>query len=418
MSVVTRVTAALRSDAISGALLIGAALVALVWANSPLSHSYEALRSFSFGPAALHLNLNMEGWAADGLLAVFFFIVGNELKQELVHGELRDPRRAVLPIAAALGGVVVPALVFLAVNASNSGDAAGGWGIPMATDIAFALAVLAVVGRHLPGPLRTFLLTLATVDDMCAVLVIAVAYTTGLNLAALAAAASGLVLFGYLQNGRGRTVTRLRSAVPGWLLYVPLALMIWALMHASGVHATVAGVVIGLLMRTRARGREAHSPSHQAEEALRPVSSGIALPVFALLSAGVSLSGAGGFWTSTVTWGVLAGLLVGKTVGIFGVTWLTARFTSAHLNPRLAWTDIAGIGVLSGIGFTVSLLIAELSYTDAAQLTEAKGAVLLASAAASLLAAVVLGRRNRHYRRLAQDGPSTQVEAMAAPAPN
>ncbi|MEU6935214.1 Na+/H+ antiporter NhaA [Streptomyces rubiginosohelvolus] len=408
MSAMSRITAALRSDAVSGSLLIGAALVALVWANSPLSHSYESLRSFTFGPAALHLNLSVETWAADGLLAVFFFIVGNELKQELVHGELRDPRRAALPIAAAIGGVAIPALVFLAVNATTGGEAIGGWGIPMATDIAFALAVLAVVGRHLPTPLRTFLLTLATVDDMVAVLVIAVAYTTGLNLAALAAAAAGLAVFGYLQNGSGGAVTRMRARVPGWLLFGPLAVVIWALMHASGVHATIAGVAMGLLMCTRPRAGDTLSASHRTEEVLRPFSAGIALPVFALMAAGVSLSGAVGFWTSTITWGVLAGLLAGKLLGIFGATWLTARFTSAHLNPKIAWADIVGIGILGAIGFTVSLLIAELSYTTEAHLTDAKGAILLASAAASLLAAVILGRRSRHYHRLAQDQGDAQ----------
>jgi Na+:H+ antiporter, NhaA family len=373
-----RITAALRSDVLSGSLLIGAAAVALVWSNSPLAHSYEALRTFTVGP------LSVQEWAADGLLAVFFFIVGNELKQELVHGELRDPRRALLPTAAALGGVAVPALIFVAIN---PGETIGGWGIPMATDIAFALAVLAVIGRNLPTPLRTFLLTLATVDDICAVLVIAIAYTTNLNLLALAAAAAGLTVFGYLQ--------RFRPTMPVKLLLVPLALTIWALMHASGVHATIAGVAMGLLMRTHPRKDEIVSPSHRTEEALRPFSAGIALPVFALTSAGVSLSGAGGFWTSTVTWGVATGLLAGKFVGIFGVTWLTTRLTSAHLNPQLTWTDIAGISLLGGIGFTVSLLIAELSYTGPTHLTQAKVAILLASAAASVLAALVLGRRNR-----------------------
>ncbi|OKJ17802.1 sodium:proton antiporter [Streptomyces sp. CB00316] len=402
MSAVSRITAALRLDAVGGSLLIGAAVLALVWANSPLADSYESLRSFTFGPAALHLNLSVEAWAADGLLAVFFFIVGNELKQELVHGELRDPRRAALPIAAAIGGVAIPALIFLAITATSGGEAMGGWGIPMATDIAFALAVLAVVGRHLPTPLRTFLLTLATVDDMVAVLVIAVAYTSGLNLAALALAALGLAVFGYLQNGSGRAVTRLRTRVPGWLLFAPLAVVIWALMHASGVHATIAGVAMGLLMHTRTRDGETSSPSHRAEEMLRPFSAGIALPVFALMAAGVSLSGAGGFWTSSITWGVLAGLLAGKFLGIFGVSWLTSRFTSAHLNPKIAWADIAGIGILAAIGFTVSLLIAELSYSTDAHITDAKGAILLASALACLLAAVILGRRSRHYHRLTQ----------------
>ncbi|MGQ4474722.1 Na+/H+ antiporter NhaA [Streptomyces violaceoruber] len=402
MSAPSRITAALRSDAVGGSLLIGAAVIALIWANSPLSHSYEALRSFTFGPSALHLNLSVETWAADGLLAVFFFIVGNELKQELVHGELRDPRRAALPIAAALGGVAVPALVFLAFTLGSGGEAAGGWGIPMATGIAFAVAVLAVVGRHLPTPLRTFLLTLATVDDMSAVLVIAVACTSGINFTALALAAVGLAVFGYLQNGSGRAVARVRAMVPAWLLFVPLAAVVWALMHACGVHATIAGVVMGLLMRTRPQGAERVSPSHRAEEVLRPFSAGIALPLFALMSAGVSPAGAGGFVTSAITWNVLAGLLVGKVVGIFGGTWLTSRLTSAHLNPLLGWAVIAGIAVLGGIGFTVSLPIAELSSTSQAHLTDAKGAILLASTTAALLAALLLGRRSRHHQRLAR----------------
>ncbi|MEW2547951.1 Na+/H+ antiporter NhaA [Streptomyces sp. NPDC047002] len=401
MPALPRITAALRSDAVGGSLLIGAAVVALLWANSPLSWAYTSLSSAAFGPAALGLHLSVQAWATDGLLTVFFFVVGNELKQELVHGELRDPRRAALPIVAALGGVVVPAGVFLAVNTAAPGGAPGGWGIPMATDIAFALAVLAVAGRHLPAPLRTFLLTLATVDDVCAVVVIAFAYTTGLDPLALGLAAVGLAVFGWLQRGRGRAVARVRAAVPGWLLFGPLAVVVWALAHASGVHATIAGVAMGLLMRTEARGGEAVSPSHRAEQVLRPLSSGVALPVFALFAAGVSLSGAGGFWTSAVTWGVLAGLLAGKFAGILGASWLTARFTGAHLNPALGWADVAGVGVLGGIGFTVSLLVAELSYPGDARLTAAKGAILLASGAASLLSVVVLGRRGRHHRRLA-----------------
>ncbi|GAB3412277.1 Na+/H+ antiporter NhaA [Flindersiella endophytica] len=395
MSVRHRLVVSLRSDAVGGALLIGSAVVALVLANSPLSGTYEALRSFTFGPAVLHLNLSVQTWAADGLLAVFFFIVGNELKQELVHGELRDPRRAALPIAAAIGGVAVPALVFLVINLGAPGEAAAGWGIPMATDIAFALAVLAVAGRNLPSPLRTFLLTLATVDDMCAVVVIAVAYTDGLHLVPLALAAAGLALFGYLQNGTGRLAITVRAKLPAWLAYGPLAVTIWALAHASGIHATVAGVAMGLLMRTRAGGNETTSPSHRAEEALRPISAGVVLPVFALLSAGISLNGAGGIWTSTVTWGVLAGLMAGKVIGILGVSWATTRFTSAHLNPRLAWADIAAVGVLGSIGFTVSLLIAELSYTSPTHLTYAKGAILLASTAAAVLAALLLRHRGR-----------------------
>lgn len=394
-----RIDAVVRSEVVSGSLLIAAAVVALVWANSPLAPVYERMRSYTIGPYALHLHLPVQTWAADGLLAVFFFIVGNELKQELVHGELRDPRRAVLPIVAALGGVAVPAGVFAALNARTGGEAGGGWGIPIATDIAFAVAVLAVIGRHLPAALRTFLLTLATVDDMCAVIIIAVVYTGGLSLPALTGAVAGSALFAYLQHGRGRLLTRVRAAVPGWALFAPLALVIWSATHASGVHPTIAGVAMGLLMRTRTRAGETISPSEHAEHLLRPISSALALPAFALLSAGVALSGAGGFWGSTIAWGVLAGLVCGKVVGIFGASWLTARLTSAHLNPGIGWIDIAGIGLLGGIGFTVSLLITELSYTTPAHQTIAKGAVLLASAIASLLAALLLGARSRHYRR-------------------
>jgi NhaA family Na+:H+ antiporter len=401
-AVVPRIVHALRGDAVSGCLLIAAAALALAWANSPAADSYESVRAFTFGPSSLHLRLPVQAWAADGLLAVFFFVVGNELKQEFTRGELRSPRRAILPVVAALGGVVVPAGVFALVNAGDS-EALSGWGIPMATDIAFAVAVLAVIGRHLPTALRTFLLTLATVDDLCAVVVIAVFYTGSLSWGAFAGAVAGLAVFGYLQNGRGGLAKVVRERVPAWVVYPPLAVVIWALTHASGIHATVAGVAMGLLMRTSALPGEAAAavPSDRAEHLLRPVSSAVALPLFALMSAGVALSGAGGFLSSTVTIGVLAGLVGGKVLGITGASWLTARLTRAELSPELRWVDIAGVGVLGGVGFTVSLLVAELSYTDTTRLTDAKGAILLASVIASVLACVVLGARNRHYRRLA-----------------
>jgi Na+:H+ antiporter, NhaA family len=391
-----RVSGALRADALGGCLLIGAAILALAWANSPLAPAYDSLRTLTVGPALLHLHLQLQSWAADGLLAVFFFIVGNELKRELVHGELRDVRHAVLPVVAALGGVLMPALLFIVLNPPGSGTA-GGWGIPMATDIAFAVAVLALAGRRLPGQLRTFLLTLATVDDLCAVLVIAVFYASGLAWAPLGGAVLGLALFAYLQYGRGG-LARWVARRPGWLVYGPLAGVIWALMHASGVHATMAGVAMGLLMRTTERDGEQASPSRRAENLLVPVSAGIALPVFALLSAGVGLTGVSGFWSSPITWGIAGGLIGGKMAGIFGAAWATARFTGARLHPRLGWGDILGVAALGGIGFTVSLLIAELSYTAPARLTNAKAAILLASVIASILAVVILNSRTRHRR--------------------
>ncbi|WP_433870907.1 Na+/H+ antiporter NhaA [Saccharopolyspora sp. CA-218241] len=390
--------AALRRDTVGGLLLIGAAAVALLWANSPWSRSYEAVRSAEFGPHALHLHLPVEAWAADGLLALFFFIVGNELKQEFVHGELRRPKRALVPIIAAVCGALVPAAIFAAINLEDP-VAVRGWGIPMATDIAFAIAILAVVGRFLPPALRTFLLTLAVVDDLVAIAVIAVFYTDALSLPPALAAVALLLVFAHLQR-RGFPGPLGRWRGVRWALWAVLACAIWVLVHASGIHATIAGVAMGLLMRTSTRSGEEESPSSRAEHALRPWAMGVALPVFALLSAGVAVGG----WTSTlsepVALGIIAGLVGGKLVGITGGAWLATRLTGAQLNPALRWLDIAGVSLLAGIGFTVSLLISELSYEGApAMLEHAKSAVLLASFLATVLASVVLGARSAHYRR-------------------
>jgi NhaA family Na+:H+ antiporter len=399
----------LRSDTVGGFLLIGAAILALVWINSPFGGSYENLRAVTFGPESLHLDLSLETWAADGLLAVFFFVVGNELKQEFVHGELRNPRRAMLPIVAAVCGMVVPAAVYAAINATSP-DTVQGWGIPMATDIAFAVAILAVVGRGLPPALRTFLLTLAIVDDLGAVIVIAVFYTSGINFLALLAAAAGLVLFWYLQRGKGLAAKLNASALPNWIVYVPLALVIWGLVHESGVHATIAGVAMGLLMRTTKLPGEAHDPSHGVEHALRPWSAGLALPIFAFFSAGVVFDGVGEVLTDTAAMGIIAGLVLGKVVGIAGGSWLTTKLTRAELNPSLKWIDIVGMSQLAGIGFTVSLLITELSFADSPEhMAHAKTGVLLASLVATVLAAVILGARSRHYRRLPRSTAPTET---------
>ncbi|GAB3210258.1 Na+/H+ antiporter NhaA [Marinactinospora thermotolerans] len=396
-----RLASWLRKDVVSGSILIAGAVIALIWANSPLEPAYEAIRTFSFGPESLHLHLSVEAWAADGLLAIFFFIVGNELKQEFVNGELRNPRRAMLPIIAALCGMVVPALIYAVINMSRGAEALHGWGIPMATDIAFAVAILAVIGRYLPPALRTFLLTLAIVDDLGAIIVIAIFYTADLAFLPLFGAFALLAVFGYLQRGRGIAAALDRSALPNWVVYVPLAFAIWALMHASGVHATIAGVAMGMLMRTRKLPGEEHDPSHRAEHLLRPWSSAIALPIFSLMSAGVVFDGLGSLFTDTVALGVIAGLVGGKFVGIFGGSWITTKITSAELNPSLKWIDIAGMSLLAGIGFTVSLLISELSFAaNPVELAHAKGGVLIASLIATVLAAAVLGSRSRHYRKL------------------
>ncbi|NEB00578.1 Na+/H+ antiporter NhaA [Streptomyces sp. SID13726] len=389
----TFVADALRTETVGGVLLLGAAITALIWANVPaLRDSYESVSDFHLGPAALGLDLSVAHWAADGLLAVFFFVAGIELKRELVAGDLKDPRAAALPVVAALCGMAVPALVYTLTNVTGGGSLAG-WAVPTATDIAFALAVLAVIGTWLPSALRAFLLTLAVVDDLFAILIIAVFFTADIDLAALGGAFAGLVVFWVL----------LRKGVRGWYVYVPLALVIWALMYNSGVHATIAGVAMGLMLRCTTREGETRSPGEHIEHLVRPVSAGLAVPLFALFSAGVSVSGGalGDVLTRPETLGVVLGLVVGKALGIFGGTWLTARFTRASLSDDLEWADVFAVATLAGIGFTVSLLIGELAFDGDARTTdEVKAAVLVGSLIAAGLATVLLKLRNTKYRRL------------------
>nr|WTA00460.1 Na+/H+ antiporter NhaA [Streptomyces sp. NBC_00857] len=386
---------ALRTETVGGVLLLIAALAALIWANTPLSDSYASVSTFHAGPAALGLDLSVQHWAADGLLAIFFFVAGIELKRELVAGELRDPRAAALPVIAALSGMVAPALVYVLVNSAGGGSLSG-WAVPTATDIAFALAVLAVIGTSLPSALRAFLLTLAVVDDLFAILIIAIFFTSDLNFAALGGAFVGLALFWVL----------LRKGVRGWYVYVPLALVIWGLMYNSGVHATIAGVAMGLMLRCVRREGEEQSPGERVEHLVRPISAGLAVPLFALFSAGVPVSGSalGQVFTRPETLGVVLGLVVGKAVGIFGGTWLAARFTRAELNEDLAWPDVFALASLAGIGFTVSLLIGELAFTtDPALTDEVKAAVLTGSVIAAVVSGVLLKLRVRTYRALYED---------------
>ncbi|WP_435283855.1 Na+/H+ antiporter NhaA [Streptomyces koelreuteriae] len=392
----TYVADALRTETVGGVLLLAAAVTALLWANIPaLGDSYGSVAHFKLGPAALGLDLSLAHWAADGLLAIFFFVAGIELKRELVAGDLRDPKAAALPVVAALCGMAVPALVYTVTNVTGGGSLAG-WAVPTATDIAFALAVLAVIGTSLPSALRAFLLTLAVVDDLFAILIIAVFFTADLNFAALGGAVVGLGVFWLL----------LRKGVRGWYVYVPLALVVWALMYNSGVHATVAGVAMGLMLRCHRKEGESHSPGEHIEHLVRPLSAGLVVPLFALFSAGVSVSGGAlaDVFASPETLGVVLGLVVGKALGIFGGTWLTARFTRASLSDDLAWADVFAVASLAGIGFTVSLLIGELAFAgDETMTNEVKAAVLLGSLIAATLATVLLKIRNAKYRRLWED---------------
>lgn len=396
---------ALRTETVGGIILLVAAVAALVWANTAGS-SYSAVSHFHIGPETLGLHLSVEHWAADGLLAIFFFVAGVELKRELVAGELRDPKAAALPVAAALCGMAVPALVYTLVNVFGDGSK-DGWAVPTATDIAFALAVLAVIGASLPAALRAFLLTLAVVDDLFAILIIAVFFTEDINFLALGGAFLGLGLFYLL----------LRLGVRGWYVYVPLALVIWGLMYNSGVHATIAGVAMGLMLRCTRREGEEHSPGERIEHLVHPLSAGFAVPVFALFSAGVSLSGGAvaSVFDRPETLGVVLGLVAGKTIGVFGGTWLTTRLTRAELNKDLAWADVFAIATLAGIGFTVSLLIGELAFAgDDDMINEIKASVLLGSLIAAVLSGVLLKLRVRRYRALS-DAEELDADGSGVP---
>ncbi|WP_286929506.1 MULTISPECIES: Na+/H+ antiporter NhaA [Aeromicrobium] len=382
----SRVADVLRRETVGGTILLVAAVAALVLANSPWSDAYFDLAETRIGPASLHLDLTVSAWAADGLLAIFFFVVGLELKREFVAGDLRDPRRAMLPVVAAVGGMIAPALIFVAINAGHG--TTHGWAIPTATDIAFAVAVLAVLGTYLPLALRTFLLTLAVVDDLLAITVIAVFYTAELDLAMLAAAFIPLLAFAVVA----------RRAPNLWWLLIPLAVVTWVLMHESGVHATVAGVLLGFTVPAHGH----HSVAERMEHRVRPVSTGFAVPVFAFFAAGVAVSGEvlSGAFDSPVTWGIVLGLVLGKPIGIVGSSMLLSATTRAQLDPSIRWIDVVGVAMLAGIGFTVSLLIGDLAFVDEGREEYVKIGVLFGSLVAAALAAVVLRARNRHYREV------------------
>lgn len=406
------VASVLRMEPAGGLLLLIGTVVALVWANSAWADSYESLRTFHLGPEALGLNLSIEEWAKDGLLAIFFFVVGLELKREIVAGELRRPATAIVPIVAAVGGMAVPAVLYIVVNLTQAGGSAAGWAVPTATDIAFAVAVLAVVGRWLPNALRAFLLTLAVVDDLLAIIIIAVFFTDEVQFQWLTASAVCIAVFGLLT----------RQGLTNPFVLVPLGLAAWAFMHASGVHATIAGVALGLAVPGIARAGHKISLAERWEHRWRPLSAGFAVPVFALLAAGVTVtvSTLSAAASDPVAQGVVIGLVIGKPLGIVLFTFLVATFTKAQLDRGLSWWDVIGMGFLGGIGFTVALLIGDLSFAGARS-EEVKVAVLCGSLIAATLGSIVLIWRDRHYRRLytlrstpVPDAPTTD----AAPLPH
>lgn len=397
----------LRIESAGSILLLLAAAIALLWANSPWAESYDSFwhteLTIGLGDGALEQSL--QHWVNDALMVIFFFVVGLEIKYELVKGDLRDPRTAALPVIAALGGMVVPAVLFVLVTGPGH-EGAHGWGIPMATDIAFAVGVLGLLGSRVPAGARLFLLTLAIADDIGAIAVIAVFYTADLSLGWLAGALAGLAAMALLRRSRVWTL---------WL-YAALGVAIWYMLLRSGVHATLAGVAIGLLTPTvplfeprvaRDEARRALAddeldaeeigrlhfllansvpPAERIQAALHPISAYLVLPVFALANAGVPLGGFGDLVASPIALGVIAGLVIGKPLGILAFTWLAVRFGVGRLPEGTGWPVVLGVGMVAGIGFTVSLFVAGLAYPDHEALADAaKVGILLASTTAAVL---------------------------------
>lgn len=401
-----RISNLLRTESIGGIFLLIAALLAILFANTALQDAYFTVRGTYLGGELLGLDLKLSigHWAADGLLAVFFFMAGLELKQEFVAGDLRNPARAVIPVAAAFGGVAIPAIIYAVINLGNP-DGLNGWAIPTATDIAFAMAVLAVIGSSLPAAMRTFLLTLAIVDDLIAITIIAIFYTSQLNLGYLFGSLAVVVVYGVIANRSERWFRH--NLGSSWFLLLPVGTVAWALLLNSGVHATIAGVLLAFTIPVHPRGRESRYEglAHMLEHYIRPVSAGFCVPVFAFFSAGVAVGGWAGLTSALgnpIALGIIAGLVVGKIIGITGTTYLATRFRGVDLDDELSWIDVLGLSAIAGIGFTVSLLVSELSFGQGSLMDDiGKVGILSASLLAAIVASAILIPRNRHYRKVA-----------------
>jgi Na+:H+ antiporter, NhaA family len=398
----------LRAEAAGGIALAVAAVAALVWANSPAAGGYGALwgQELTVGVGPVSLTEDLRHWVNDGLMAVFFFVVGLEIKRELVTGELREPRAALLPVLAAAGGVALPAGIFLALTAGTATSA--GWGIPIATDIAFALGVLALLGTRVPVGAKLFLLTIAIVDDIVAITVIALAYSDRVSPDWLAGAVGGLLVIA------GMRVAGVSAIWP----YIPIGVAVWVATLESGIHATIAGVALGLLTpATPVGGRDVLAV---LQHRLHPVSAFAIVPMFALANAGVALApealrapGAG-----RLAGAVALGLVVGKIFGIAGVTLAARRLRLGVLPDGVTTRYVWGLAALAGIGFTVSLFIADLAYDGAALVDTAKMGILTGSLVAALLvAAILFPGRHRGLTRPAGAGPPRPSSPSASHRP-
>jgi len=376
-----------QAEATSGILLMIVALAALIWANSPGERGYFQIwqQFLTIGYGNFVLDKPIILWINDGLMAVFFFLVGLEIKREILVGELAEMRKAALPIFAALGGMAVPAAIYVFVNLGQPG--VRGWGVPMATDIAFALGVLNLLGSRVPLALKVFLAAVAIVDDLGSVIVIAVFYSESIQWGALA---GGLAIIG------GLLVLNRVGVRSAWAYLLP-GLGVWVLFLKSGIHPTIAGVLVAMTIPARAPEGQT-STLQRVEHALQPVVSYLIVPLFALANAGVSFStGVREALGDKVGLGIAAGLLVGKPVGILGASYLAIKAGFASLPDRVGWRQMAGVGMVAGIGFTMSLFVSDLAYPDAGHLTIAKVSILCSSLVAGVVGFVIL-RRGRSRR--------------------
>jgi NhaA family Na+:H+ antiporter len=404
----------LREEAAGGAVLVLATVVALVWANSPWKDSYADLWSteLAFSLGSHDLELDLKHWVNDALMVAFFFVVGLEIKRELAQGELRDPRRAALPAIAALGGMVVPALLYVAV--AGGGEARDGWGIPMATDIAMAVGVVALLGSRVHPSLKLFLLALAIVDDIGAILVIAVFYSDSIDMAMLALAALAIAAI----------VAMRELGVQAIPAYVLVGSGLWLAMHEAGVHATLAGVLCGLLAPTAphvprdlidedelldvssveaaratvTQARSSVSVVEWLEHLLHPWTTLVIVPLFALANAGITIGGdqVSDALSSRVTLAIVVGLVIGKPIGITLASWLAVRSGLGELPQGVTWRALVGVASIAGIGFTVSLFVTELAFDDETIIADAKLGVLAASlVSAAIGSALVVAARRR-----------------------
>jgi NhaA family Na+:H+ antiporter len=399
--VIDPLTEFLEDEVLGGLLLLVAAVVAVVWANSPWSDAYVDVwhAVITVGPGSAQISLDAQHWVNDLLMALFFFVVGLEIKRELVCGELQDRRAAALPAIAAAAGVATPALVFTLVAAGGEAGAGKGWAIPAATDIAFAVGVLALLGARIAPGVRLYLLTIAIVDDILAIAVIAVFYSASISAGWLAVALAAFAAVVGLQ----------RAGVARYAAYVPLAVIAWVAVYESGIHATIAGVVLGLLVPARPfRGRDVLGP---LEHTLHPWSAYLIVPLFALANAGVDFGGGvlHDALANRVTWAVAAGLVVGKLLGISTATLIALRLRAGRLPAGMRRDQVFGVGALGGIGFTVSLFIADLAFADPALTDSAKVGIFIGSIVSGLLGAALLLGRARSTTPPADASPSNRA---------